>query len=167
MKKETSPHDGKHFVIQKGKAECNQGNQYPQFKVTSQQRHYFNDPANNTDYLAVTEDDLQFNPPGASFGQCKLKPSSGGNLPCTFAAVGKWLKTYDKTKVDGKRCVSEISELLCSTGGKITVKDHGQRSVINKKNIINADPKTYAMINPFMDLRELQEELEDSDNDYE
>jgi hypothetical protein len=34
MSENTSPHDGKYFVIQKGKAQCNQGNQFPQFKVT-------------------------------------------------------------------------------------------------------------------------------------
>ncbi|KPH13751.1 DUF4280 domain-containing protein [Chryseobacterium sp. ERMR1:04] len=164
MSKNTSPHDGKHFVIQKGKAECNQGNQYPQFKVTSQQRHYFNDPDGNPDYLAVTEDDLQFNPPGPSFGQCKLKPSSGGNLPCAFAAAGKWQKTYEKTKVDGKPCLSEISELMCSTGGKITVKDHGQTAHLNKQNIKNADVQEQHMINPFIDFKKFQESTEENNS---
>jgi hypothetical protein len=73
-----SEHEGKHFVVQKGKAQCNQGNQFPQFKVSSHQKHYLNDGKAKVDNLAVTENDLQFTPPGPSFGQCKLKPSSSG-----------------------------------------------------------------------------------------
>lgn len=57
MSENTSPHDGKYFVIQKGKAQCNQGNQFPQFKVTSHQKHYWNNKDGQADYLAVTEDD--------------------------------------------------------------------------------------------------------------
>lgn len=56
MSENTSPHDGKYFVIQKGKAQCNQGNQFPQFKVTSHQKHYWNNKDGQADYLAVTED---------------------------------------------------------------------------------------------------------------
>ncbi|MET3047476.1 PAAR-like protein, partial [Flavobacterium covae] len=37
-------------------------------------------------------------------------------------------KTYDKVKILDKKCVTEISELKCSTGGKITILKHGQQS---------------------------------------
>jgi hypothetical protein len=63
---------------------------------------------------------------------------------------------YEKTKVMNKSCLSEISELMCSTGGKITIKEHGQTSVMNRQNITLADPGTYQMINPFLDLKESQ-----------
>jgi hypothetical protein len=118
MSGSASPHDGKHFVIQKGKAQCNQGDLFPQFKVTSHQKHYWNNEDGQADYLAVTEDDLQFNPQGPSFGKCKLKPTPGGYLPCAYAPAGKWQKTYEKVKVMDKSCVTEISELMCSTGGR-------------------------------------------------
>lgn len=167
MSENSSAHNDKHFVIQKGKAQCNQGDQFPQFKVTSHQKHYWNNKNTTEDYLAVTEDDLQFNPPGPSFGQCKLKPTSGGYLPCAFAPAGKWQKTYEKTKVMNKSCLSEISELMCSVGGKITVKEHGQTSTMNKQSITTADPKTYNMINPFMNFEESQSELEGADQIYE
>lgn len=167
MSENLSAHDGKHFIIQKGKAQCNQGDQFPNFRVTSHQKHYWNNSDATADYLAVTEDDIQFNPPGPSFGTCKLKPSSGGYLPCAFAPAGKWQKTYEKTKVMGKSCLSEISELQCSTGGKITVKDHGQTSVMNQQNITLADPGIYGIINPFLDLKESQEELEGQNEVYE
>lgn len=161
MSENSSPHDNKHFVVQKGKAQCNQGNQFPQFKVTSHQKHYWNNEDGEADYLAVTEDDLQFTPPGPSFGQCKLKPTSGGYLPCAFAPAGKWQKTYEKVKVMDKSCLSEISELMCATGGKITVKDHGQTASMSKQNVKNADPKEQQNINPLFNYKEYQEEQDD------
>lgn len=161
MSENSSPHDNKHFVVQKGKAQCNQGNQFPQFKVTSHQKHYWNNEEGEADYLAVTEDDLQFTQPGPSFGQCKLKPTSGGYLPCAFAPAGKWQKTYDKVKVMDKSCLSEISELMCAIGGKITVKDHGQTASMSKQNVKNADPKEQQNINPLFNYKEYQEEQDD------
>ncbi|ANO47356.1 hypothetical protein Pf1_01901 [Flavobacterium columnare] len=47
-------------------------------------------------------------------------------------AAGKWSKTYDKVKILDKKCVTEISELMCSTGGKITILKHGQQSQSSK-----------------------------------
>ncbi|MDN3692757.1 DUF4280 domain-containing protein [Chryseobacterium tructae] len=167
MSENGSEHDGKHFVIQKGKACCNQGDGFPQFKVTSHQKHYWNHKEAKGDYLAVTEEDVQFNPSGTSFGKCRLKPTSGGYLPCVYAPAGKWQKTYGKVKVMGKSCLSEISELMCSTGGIITVKEHGQTSTMNRQNITLADVKSYHFINPFMDLKEAQEEWEEPDPIYE
>ncbi|MGG7437707.1 DUF4280 domain-containing protein [Chryseobacterium arthrosphaerae] len=167
MTESLSAHDGKHFIVRKGKACCNQGDQFPRFMVTSHQKHYWNHKDATADYLAVTEDDVWFDPPGPSFGKCKLKPTSAGYLPCTFAPAGKWQKTYEKTKVMGKSCLSEISELMCCIGGKITVKEHGQTSVMNRQNITFADSGAYHMINPFIDLKEFQKELEDPDPVYE
>lgn len=161
----SSPHDGKHFVVQKGKAQCNQGNQFPQYKVTSHQKHYWNSEKGETDYLAVTEDDVQFTPPGPSFGQCKLKPTSGGYLPCAFAPAGKWQKTYEQVKIMGKSCVTELSELMCTTGGKITIKEHGQTAAMNNQNVQNADPQEQHNINPFMDFKEFQKENSDNEAD--
>lgn len=159
----TSSHDGKYFVIQKGMVQCNQGFTFPQCKVTSHQKHYWNDAEGQDDYLAVTEDDLQFDPPAQPFGQCKLKPSSGGYLPCTYAPAGKWTKTYDKVKVMGKSCVTEISELMCSTGGKITVFKHGQQSELSKSNVSNADPREQQVYNPVVDFEEFKEEINGED----
>ena len=165
MSNQSSPHDGKHFVIQKGKAQCNQGDQFPQYKVTTHQKHFWNDSDGETDYLAVTEDDLQFNPSGPSFGKCKLRPSSGGYLPCVYAPAGKWQKTYEKTLVMGKKCVTEVSELQCSVGGLITIKDHGQRGQMTKQNVKNADSKTVQHINPLVKMDDFKETVEESEID--
>ncbi|AZB11031.1 DUF4280 domain-containing protein [Chryseobacterium sp. G0162] len=167
MSENLSTHNGKHFVIQKGKASCNQGDVFPQFKVNSHQKHYWNQQDITADYLAVTEEDIHFNPAGSSFGKCRLKPTSGGYLPCAYVPAGKWQKTYEKVKIMGKSCLSEISELMCSTGGMITVKEHGQTSTMNRQGITLADPQSYHLINPFMDLKESQAELEEPDPIYE
>lgn len=159
----SSEHDGKYFVIQKGKCQCNQGFQFPSFKVTSHQKHYWNDEEGQADYLAVTEEDLTLNPPAMPFGNCKLKPSSGGYLPCNYAPAGKWTKTYDKVKVMGKSCVTEVSELMCSIGGKITILKHGQQSEIGKSNLRNADSQEQNVYNPIMDFDGFKEEINGED----
>ncbi|AEW84964.1 DUF4280 domain-containing protein [Flavobacterium columnare NBRC 100251 = ATCC 23463] len=173
-KKETSPsqssssstaHEGKHFVVQKGQCQCNQGFEFPSFKVTSHNKHYWNDSEGESDYLAVTESDIQLNPSAQPFGQCKLKPSSGGYLPCSFAAAGKWSKTYDKVKILDKKCVTEISELMCSTGGKITILKHGQQSQSSKSQVKKANPREQHLYNPIMNFEEFQEEISSKNNE--
>ena len=160
----SSEHDGKYFVIQKGMCQCDQGFKFPKFKVTSHKKHYWNDAEGQADYLAVTEDDLTLDPPAMPFGQCKLKPSSGGYLPCTYAPVGKWQKPYDKVKVMGHSCLTEISELMCAVGGKITIMKHGQQSEAGKSNATNASSKEQEILNPAMDYDEFKEEIEETDD---
>lgn len=156
----TSEHDGKYFVIQKGKAKCNQGISFPNFKVTSHQKHYWNDEKGEADYLAVTEDDLQFSPSVQPFGaQCKLQPTSSGYKPCSYSPAGKWQKCYEKVKVMDKSCLTELSELQCVIGGKITVMKHGQQSEIGKSNVMNADAKEQHVYNPVVDFEEFQDEI--------
>ncbi len=154
-----SEHNGKHFVIQKGKAICDKGSSFPNFKVTSHQKHYWNNADGTDDYLAVTEDDLQFNPIAVPFGNCSVK----NGQPCSFAPSGKWQNPYDKVKVMGKSCLTEISELQCAVGGKIKVMKHGQTAEITKHNFRNADARLQQMINPVIDFREFVDELEEKD----
>lgn len=158
----SSEHDNKHFIIQKGKAMCDKGTKFPNFKVSSHQKHYWNDEEGQADYLAVTEDDVMFNPPAVPFGNCSVK---NGN-PCAFAPSGKWTKTYDKVKVMGKSCLTEISQLMCATGGKITVIQHGQTSELSKQNIKNADPREMHVYNPIVNFEEFQDSFND-DDEYE
>lgn len=155
----SSEHDGKYFVVQKGMCQCNQGFKFPKFKVTSHQKHYWNDADGQADYLAVTEDDLSLDPPAMPFGNCKLKPTSGGYLPCVYAPAGKWTKTYEKVKVMGKSCLTEISELMCTTGGKITILKHGQRSEIGKSNVKNTNPNEQHIYNPVVNFEKFQEDI--------
>lgn len=147
---------GKHFVIQKGKAICNKGTAFPCFNVSSHNKHYWNDEGNSDAYLAVTEDDTKFTPSSAPFGSCALKRGK----PCKFSPIGKWTKTYNKVTVMGKKCVIEGSELMCATGGKIKVLQHGQSTSIGKSNIENANDDVQQELNPMIDTNELLEDNE-------
>lgn len=161
----SGPHEGKYFVIQKGTVQCNQGFKFPKFKVTSHQKHYWNHQEGQADYLAVTEDDVQLDPPAQPFGQCKLKPTSGGYLSCAYAAAGKWQKPYEKVKVMGKSCLTEISELMCTTGGKITILKHGQQSEAGKSHVNNADTKEQQVYNPVVNFDKFKAETDEQEAD--
>ena len=158
----SSEHDGKFFVVQKGLACCDKGAKFPQLKVTSHKKHYWNDEKGQADYLAVTEDDLNFNPTAMPFGTCSIK---NGN-PCAFAPSGKWTKTYGKVKILDKKCVTELSELLCAVGGKITIMKHGQQAEAGKSNVNNANSTEQQTYNPMMDFEEFKEEINQSDQLY-
>ncbi|MEJ5052010.1 PAAR-like protein [Chryseobacterium culicis] len=162
----STPHEGKYFIVQKGTVKCNQGFKFPKFKVTSHQKHYWNDEEGNADYLAVTEDDLQLDPAAQPFGQCKLKPTSGGYLPCAYAPAGKWQKTYEKVKVMEKSCLTEISELMCSTGGKITILKHGQQSETSKSQVGKANTQEQQVYNPVIDFDAFKEDTKGTDELY-
>lgn len=157
-----SEHDGKYFVVQKGMACCDKGAKFPNFKVTSHEKHYWNDENGQADYLSVTEDDLTFKPAAMPFGTCSIK---NGN-PCAFAPAGKWTKTYEKVKIMGKKALTEISELKCAVGGKITVLKHGQQMVAGKSNVKNADSREQQAYNPIMDFGEFNDEMNRSNQLY-
>ncbi len=59
----------------------------------------------------------------------------------------------------GKSCVTEISELMCSTGGKITVLKHGQQSEIGRSQVEKADEREQRVYNPIVNFKEFQEEM--------
>ncbi|MGU3373833.1 DUF4280 and LysM peptidoglycan-binding domain-containing protein [Chryseobacterium sp. M5A1_1a] len=162
----SSPHDGKYFIVQKGTVQCNQGFKFPKFKVTSQKKHFWNNAEGEDDYLAVTEDDVQLDPPAQPFGQCKLKPTSGGYLPCAYAPAGKWQKSYEKVKITGKSCLTEISELMCTTGGKITILKHGQQNEVGKKQVAEANTQEQQAYNPIVDFGEFKEDIKESNELY-
>ncbi len=123
----SNEHDGKYYVVKKGTAKCDKGSSFPHFNVISHHTHFIN--GKEDDYLAVTDADVQFNPIAAPFGSCKLKHGT----PCTFVPAGKWQKPYPNKTVMGNHCLTELSELQCAVGGKITVKDHGQAPLADKK----------------------------------
>lgn len=158
----SSEQDGKYYVVQKGKACCDKGAKFPNFKVNSHQKHYWNDEKGDADYLSVTADDVSFNPAAMPFGTCRV---NNGN-PCAFSPAGKWTKTYDKVKIMGKKPLTEISELKCTVGGKITVMKTGQETEAGKSNVKNADAREQQTYNPIMDFGEFENEINQSDQLY-
>lgn len=66
----------------------------------------------------------------------------------------------------GKSAVTEISELMCATGGKITVMKHGQQSEAGKSNVNNANSQEQQAYNPIVDFEEFKEEVNQSDEPH-
>ena len=97
---------------------CNQGTATSCLNVTSQ------DFVTIEDKPIATEGDKQANVNIMPFGQCKLKPTSSGYLPCMPAPV-KWEDTAEKDSINEQKILTENSYCMCSVGGKITVKDKG------------------------------------------
>ena len=97
---------------------CNQGTATSCLNVTSQ------DFVTIEGKAMATEEDKQANANILPFKQCKLKPSSGGYLPCVPAPI-KWEDTAEKDSINGQKILTENSYCMCSVGGKITIKDKG------------------------------------------
>lgn len=143
-----SEHDGKYFVVHGAKCVCDMSevkDQKAVLQVTSHQKMIYNDQSGK---FAATEEDKQFNPPSATFGKCKLQPSSSGYLPCALAPAPKWDKPYDKTTVMGKKVLTEISQLKCTVGGIIKIKEHGQTDSVTTAHAQNTNPAEMAHANP-------------------
>lgn len=153
-----SDHDGKYFVVHNAKCVCDKAEnpkQTADLQVTTHKIIVLNDDSTK---LAATEEDKTFIPPAATFGKCTLKPSAGGNLPCALAAAPKWSKTYDSTQVMGKNTLTEISELQCMVGGKITIDKHGQTDSVSNAHADNTNPVELSMVNPAISQPKKKEE---------
>jgi hypothetical protein len=143
-----SEHDDKHFVVHKAECACDKAEnpkQTAKLLVTSHNKVVLNDQDGK---FFATEVDKTFDPPAATFGKCKLQPSSSGYLPCTLAPAPKWTKVYEKTQVLGNKVLTEISTLQCTIGGKIEIVKHGQTDSVMKEHADNTDPAALALINP-------------------
>lgn len=67
----------------------------------------------------------------------------------------------------GHSCLTEIYELMCAVGGKITIMKDGQQSEAGKSNVKKADSKEQQIYNPVVDYEEFQEDVnEDYSEDY-
>ena len=147
-----SEHDDKYYVVNGAKCICNKAenpNQQATLQVTSHKTIVFNE---QSDKYVATEDDKTFIPAAMTFGKCTLKPSSSGNLPCSPQFAPKWGKTYDGTKVLDKNTLTEISELQCMIGGKITIAKHGQTDSVLLQHSENTTPLEVNAVNPAIEM---------------
>jgi hypothetical protein len=103
---------------------CNQGTVPSNLSVTSQ-----NFSTAEGKHIA-TEQDKQANTNIKPFGQCKLKPSSGGYLPCIPTPVF-WEKTAEKHSINNYRILTEDSFCMCTIGGKIEIAHKGHDEIHN------------------------------------
>lgn len=149
---EKSEHDDKYYVVNGAKCICNKAenpNQQATLQVTSHKTIVFNE---QSDKYVATEDDKTFIPAVMTFGKCTLKPSSSGNLPCSPQCAPKWSKTYEGTKVLGKNTLTEISELQCMVGGKITIAKHGQTDRVLLQHSENTTSLEVNAVNPAIEM---------------
>ncbi|MCJ8154200.1 DUF4280 domain-containing protein [Chryseobacterium sp. SSA4.19] len=97
---------------------CSQGTTPSNLSVTSQ-----NFSTAEGKHIA-TEQDKQANTNIKPFGQCKLKPTSGGYLPCIPAPI-IWQKTTEKDTINNYKILTEDSFCMCAIGGKIEIAQKG------------------------------------------
>ncbi len=106
---------------------CSQGTTASNLSVTSQ-----NFSMAEGKYIA-TEHDKQANTNIKPFGQCKLKPISGGYLPC-IPTPTMWQKTTEKDTINNYKILTEDSFCMCGIGGKISVDNKGHSEKHEIKN---------------------------------
>jgi len=100
------------YVLDGALLECNQGFVPAKLLVTENRKVKIQGKFKATDM------DVQV---PATFGQCRLKPTSGGYLPC-IPALQRWMKTTKSTTLGGnKKFLFEDSECMCATGGKVSI----------------------------------------------
>ena len=104
---------------------CNQGTATSKLNVTSQ------DFVTIEGKAMATEEDKQANVNIMPFGQCKLKPTTSGYLPCMPAPI-KWENTSFST-IDGKKELNSASCIQCAIGGKITFTDTGGNDFVSSE----------------------------------
>lgn len=98
--------------------QSNKGSSTSSLSVTSQQFFSIENK------LIATEKDKQSVQNIKPFGVCKLKPTSGGYLPC-MPAPTQWEETSAKNKVNDVLLLLKTSICSCSVGGTISVQDKG------------------------------------------
>ena len=105
-------------ITETAKLQCDQGTVTTILKVTSQQFAKINNK------LQATEEDKQANVSIMPFGQCKLKPTTSGYLPCMPAPI-KWEQTAEKDTINDLKILTEKSTCQCAVGGTISVTHKG------------------------------------------
>lgn len=149
--------DDKFYVVDGAKCVCDKGTIPAVLKVTSQSRTIFNSRKNNEKYVATLED-KDFREGSSCFGSCKIK----NNNPCAFVPAGNWKKPYEKLKIMDKAALTEISYLMCSVGGKITVHHHGQSIKMGINNVQKADAELINQVVPGINFEDFQGEYDDN-----
>ena len=106
------------IITDTAEVSCNQGTATSKLNVTSQ------DFVTIEDKPVATESDKQANVNIMPFGQCKLKPTTSGYLPC-MPAPTKWEQTAEKDTINDLKILTEKSTCQCAVGGKISVTHKG------------------------------------------
>ncbi|WP_267404184.1 MULTISPECIES: PAAR-like protein [unclassified Chryseobacterium] len=150
-------HENKFYVVDGAKCVCDKGAVPATLKVTSHSKTIFSS-RNNDEKFVGTLEDVQFKEGNSCFGSCTAK----NNNPCAFVPAGKWKKPYEKMKIVNKQALLEISYLMCSVGGKITVQHHGQSVIMGSNNVQKADAELMNQVMPGINFEEFQGEYDEN-----
>lgn len=150
-------HEDKFYVVDGAKCLCDKGVTPATLKVNSHSKTILNSSKNDEKHTATVED-LQFKEGNSCFGSCKVK----NNNPCAFVPAGKWMKPYEKLKIMDKEALIEISYLMCSVGGKITIQHHGQSVRLGSNNVQKADAQLLNQVMPGINFEEFQAEFDEN-----
>ncbi|WP_108868966.1 DUF4280 domain-containing protein [Aquimarina aquimarini] len=124
------------YVLDGALLQCNQGFVPAKLLVTENQK------VKIQGQFKATDMDVQV---PATFGQCKLKPTNSGYLPC-IPGLQRWTKTTKTSTLGGgKKFLYADSECMCGTGGKVTIMQPMQ---INTAGSIQEQFKEIAMTIP-------------------
>ena len=105
---------------------CNQGTATSKLNVTSQ------DFVTIEDKAMATEEDKQANANILPFKQCKLKPSSGGYLPCVPAPI-QWEEAAEKDTINERKIAGKIIVCPNSNGLEDTIT----HQIVNHRKELN------------------------------
>lgn len=149
----------KHFVVQGATCKCKfseDPSKTDKVKVKSQTKHFANDKEGSDKLIATTKEigqTLEKN----TFGNCKKQPAGNSFLPCQ-AVITKWSDPYDKVTLSNQgKIILEDSKGTCPIGGTdcIEITNHGQTAEPSEQNFKNADPMVHNVINPMVDVRDM------------
>ena len=146
----------KEIIVQGAICKCQFGFTPDKLKVLTQQKHYANDKDGSSKLIA-TDKDIGMTFEKNSFGQCKLKPTTGGYLPC-IPALQKWQGMYEDTVLSNQgKVLLEDSKGTCSVAGSPCIKftHTGQKAEPSQQNLDNADEELLIQVTPLMGVRDM------------
>uniref|UniRef100_UPI00262644F9 DUF4280 domain-containing protein n=1 Tax=uncultured Cytophaga sp. TaxID=160238 RepID=UPI00262644F9 len=138
-----------YLICEGALCECAGGSAKVKLKVTSHKKAYI-----NGDKLVATEKDVTFDSPG-NFGTCSFMTSPYNTCA---PSVQKWLQPYNDIEVENNKVITDKSEMMCTTGGKIKITKHGQTQDVNAEQANNMDRTIAAQVNALADLAPIAEE---------
>lgn len=152
----------KHVVVQGAILKCqfSVSEQTDALKVLTHSKHYANDHEGKSKLIATTKEigeTLEKN----TFGKCKKQASGNDYLPCNVQ-ITNWTGFYEKVTLSNKgKILLEDSKGTCPMGAPdcISIVKHGQKAELTKIHIMKADPDVMNQINPLLDMKAFQNEL--------
>jgi hypothetical protein len=164
----------KHIVVQGATCKCKFSVEpkTDKLKVKTQTKHYAN-VNEGGDKLIASDKEIGQTLEKNTFGKCKKQPAGNDFLPCQ-AQITKWSGTYEKMILSNQgKVLLEDSKATCPMGAPdcIEITKHGQVTETSEQNFKNANPMVHNLINPMVDVRNMNKKesthkgMEDSEDE--